>query len=124
MKHATRQPLAEGEFVDAKKRFEPEANLEFLDELFNASSKEEMLKLLKRGPEPEAMLGVLQFVMASALEQWPKVYKSFRETFGEAFKVEDEEIAAFDLALAALSQTHSPAHKKQIYGLAVSRPLA
>jgi hypothetical protein len=33
-------------------RFEPEANLEFLNELFNAKSKEAVAELLKRGPKP------------------------------------------------------------------------
>lgn len=40
-------------------------------------------------------------ILKRAVEEWPSIYRTFRETFGDKFQVEDERMAMFDLGLAA-----------------------
>jgi hypothetical protein len=39
--------------------------------------------------------------LRTAETAWPTIYKTFQDTFGDKFKVEDEQMAIFDFALAA-----------------------
>jgi hypothetical protein len=42
-----------------------------------------------------------EHILRKAQTDWPTIYQTFRQTLGEKFRVEDESMAVFDLALAA-----------------------
>jgi len=58
----------------------------------------------KKLTEQEAAAQFVLYIMKEAQAAWPSLYKSLNDTFKKKFIVEDETMAAFDLALAALAQ--------------------
>lgn len=58
----------------------------------------------KKLTEQEAASHFILNIMKEAQSAWPEIYKSLKDSFKEKFVVEDEKMAAFDLALAAIAQ--------------------
>jgi len=54
--------------------------------------------------EQEAALHFVLYIIKEAQDAWPTIHKNLKESFKEKFIVEDEKMAAFDLALAAIAQ--------------------
>jgi hypothetical protein len=58
----------------------------------------------KKLTEQEAASQFVLYIMKEAQDAWPTIHKSLKDSFKEKFVVEDEKMATFDLALAAISQ--------------------
>lgn len=58
----------------------------------------------KKLTEQEAAAQFVLHIMRETQVAWPTIRKSLKDTFKEKFIVEDETMAAFDLALAAIAQ--------------------
>ncbi len=58
----------------------------------------------KKLTEQEAASHFVLYIIKEAQEAWPTIHKSLTDSFKEKFVVEDEKMAAFDLALAAIAQ--------------------
>lgn len=58
----------------------------------------------KRLTEQEAACLFVLDILKEAQGTWPTIHIQLKETFKEGFVLEDEEMAAFDLALAAIAQ--------------------
>ena len=58
----------------------------------------------KKLTEQEAASQFVLYIMKEAQNVWPTIYKNLKDSFKEKFVVEDEKMAAFDLALAAIAQ--------------------
>lgn len=58
----------------------------------------------KKLTEQEAATQFVMYIVKEAQAAWPTIYKNLKDTFKEKFIVEDETMAAFDLALAAIAQ--------------------
>jgi len=58
----------------------------------------------KKLTEQEAASHFVLYIIKEAQDVWPTIYKNLKDSFKEKFVVEDEKIAAFDLALAAIAQ--------------------
>ncbi len=58
----------------------------------------------KKLTEQEAAAQFVLYIVKEAQAAWPTIYKNLKDTFKEEFVVEDETMAAFDLALAAIAQ--------------------
>lgn len=57
-----------------------------------------------RKTEQEVATDLVLFAMKEAGNAWPTIENSFKDAFKEKFNVEDEIMAPFDLALAAITQ--------------------
>jgi hypothetical protein len=62
----------------------------------------------KKLTEQEAAAHFVLHVMTESQNIWPETHKLLKETFKEKFVVEDETMAAFDFALAAIAQSLQP----------------
>ncbi|MDQ7839184.1 MAG: hypothetical protein RDU59_11920 [Thermodesulfobacteriota bacterium] len=63
------------------------------------------MKLFKKKlTEQETASHFVLYIMKEAQDAWPTIYKSLKDSFKEKIVVEDEKMAAFDLALAAIAQ--------------------
>ena len=58
----------------------------------------------RRKTEQEVATDLVLFAMQEAGNAWPTISNSFKDTFKEKFRVENEMMAPFDLALAAITQ--------------------
>lgn len=58
----------------------------------------------KKLTEQEAASHFVLYIIKEAQDTWPAIHKSLKESFKDKFVVEDEKMAAFDLALAAIAQ--------------------
>ncbi len=58
----------------------------------------------KKLTEQEAASHFVLYITKEAQGAWPAIYKSLQGSFKDKFVVEDETMAAFDLALAAIAQ--------------------
>lgn len=58
----------------------------------------------KKLTEQEAASHFVLYITKEAQGAWPAIYKSLQDSFKDKFVVEDEIMAAFDLALAAIAQ--------------------
>ncbi|MCX5749036.1 MAG: hypothetical protein NTZ10_02150 [Candidatus Saganbacteria bacterium] len=58
----------------------------------------------KKLTEQEAASHFVLYITKEAQSAWPAIYKSLQDSFKDKFVVEDETMAAFDLALAAIAQ--------------------
>jgi len=58
----------------------------------------------KKLTEQEAAAQFVLYIIKEAQNAYPTIYKSLKDFFKEKFVVEDEKMAAFDLALAAIAQ--------------------
>ena len=58
----------------------------------------------KKLTEQEAASHFVLYIIKEAQDAWPTIHKSLVDSFKEKFVVEDEKMAAFDLALAAIAQ--------------------
>ena len=58
----------------------------------------------KKLTEQEAASHFVLYITKEAQSAWPTIYKSLQDSFKDKFVVEDEIMAAFDLALAAIAQ--------------------
>lgn len=58
----------------------------------------------KKLTEQEATSQFVLYIMKEAQEGWPTIHKSLKDVFKEKFIIEDEKMAPFDLAIAALAQ--------------------
>jgi len=54
--------------------------------------------------EQEAASYFVLYIIKEALDAWPTIHKNLKDFFKEKFVVEDEKMAAFDLALASIAQ--------------------
>ena len=64
-----------------------------------------MFKLFKtKITEQEAASRYVLYIMTEAQDAWPAIHKSLKDSFKGKFVVEDEKMATFDLALAAIAQ--------------------
>lgn len=58
----------------------------------------------KKLDEQEAAIHFMSTVIEEAKGRWPNIYQVLKEAHGEKFKIDDEEMAKFDLVLAAIAQ--------------------
>lgn len=58
----------------------------------------------KKLTEQEAASHFVLYIIKEAQNAWPTIHKNLTDSFKEKFVVEDEKMAAFDLALAAIAQ--------------------
>jgi len=58
----------------------------------------------KKLSEQEASSHFVLYIIKEAQDAWPTIHKNLKESFKDKFVVEDEKMAAFDLALAAIAQ--------------------
>jgi hypothetical protein len=58
----------------------------------------------KKLTEQEAAAQFVLYIIKETQTAWPTIYKHLKDWFKEKFIVEDETVAAFDLALAAIAQ--------------------
>jgi len=58
----------------------------------------------KKLTEQEAASHFVLYIIKEARDAWPTVHKNLKDSFKEKFIIEDEKMAAFDLALAAIAQ--------------------
>jgi len=58
----------------------------------------------KKLTEQEAASQIVLYITNEAQETWPIIHKNLEDSFKEKFIVEDEKMASFDLALAAIAQ--------------------
>lgn len=58
----------------------------------------------KKLTEQEASAQFVLYIMKEVRDAWPSIHKNLKDTFKEKFTIEDENIARFDLALAAIAQ--------------------
>lgn len=58
----------------------------------------------KKLTEQEAASHFVLYIIKEAQDAWPTIHKNLKDSFKEKFIVEDEKMAAFDLALAAIAQ--------------------
>lgn len=58
----------------------------------------------KKLTEQEAASHFVLYITKEAQGAWPAIYKNLQDSFKDKFVVEDETMAAFDLALAAIAQ--------------------
>jgi hypothetical protein len=57
----------------------------------------------KKLTEQEAASHFVLYIIKEAQNAWPTIHKNFKDSFREKFIVEDEKMAVFDLALAAIA---------------------
>lgn len=58
----------------------------------------------KKLTEQEAASHFVLYIIKEAQDAWPTIHKNLKDSFKEKFIIEDEKMAAFDLALAAIAQ--------------------
>ncbi len=58
----------------------------------------------KKLTEQKAASQFVLYIMKEAQDVWPTIYKSLKDSFKEKFVIENETMATFDLALAAIAQ--------------------
>ncbi len=58
----------------------------------------------KKLTEQEAAAFVITGILKNAQSSWPALHKSFKDFFQDKFKILDENMASFDLSLAAIAQ--------------------
>lgn len=58
----------------------------------------------KKITEQEAASHFVLYIIKEAQDAWPVIHKSLTDSFKEKFVIEDEKMADFDLALAAIAQ--------------------
>ncbi|OHA35350.1 MAG: hypothetical protein A3H73_03420 [Candidatus Taylorbacteria bacterium RIFCSPLOWO2_02_FULL_50_120] len=63
-----------------------------------------MLESKEKVTEEEAASHFVLYIIKEAQDAWPTIHKNLKDCFKDEFVVEDEKMAAFDLALAATAQ--------------------
>jgi hypothetical protein len=63
-----------------------------------------MFLFKKKITEEEAASQFVLYIVKEAQNNWPAIHQKMKENFGDKFILEDENTAAFDLALAAIAQ--------------------
>ncbi|HPP65024.1 MAG: hypothetical protein PHO28_02430 [Candidatus Pacebacteria bacterium] len=58
----------------------------------------------KQLTEQEAAGHFILYIIREMQDAWPTIQKNLKDSFKEKFVIEDEKMAAFDLALAAIAQ--------------------